>query len=175
MATLLLPVTVMTGSQLRQPHHRTAAEGNTLPQVKAPGSSPRFIVVFVTRFCIFCPSHDLSPGFIQVKERGLARALSRRSPLFLPSPVAFAMGTLALLLATPAALRTPRLRAMPAAHAGRLRSPVRLLASAARAAALTLALTLPLPLTLTLTLALALPPILTLTPTLTLTTLTTLT
>ena len=88
---------------------------------------------------------------------------------YLPSPVAFAMGTLALLLATPAALRTPRLRAMPAAHAGRLRSPVRLLASAARAAALTLALTLPLPLTLTLTLALALPPILTLTPTLTLT------
>ena len=42
------------------------------------------------------------------------------------------MGALALLLAMPAALRTPRLRAMPAAHTGRLRSPVRLLASAAR-------------------------------------------
>jgi len=42
------------------------------------------------------------------------------------------MGALALLLAMPAALRTPRIRAMPSAHAGRLRSPVRLLASAAR-------------------------------------------
>ena len=39
------------------------------------------------------------------------------------------MGAFALLLAMPAALRTPRLRAMPAAHAARLRSPVRLLAS----------------------------------------------